>query len=82
MVFCNQPNFVTTPQDCSSSMPQVENVGFVEKFINFFNVKACIDPLLICWYQAMNIKAMVGMCYIMESILKLHSCSFNILVTK
>jgi hypothetical protein len=71
LVLYNQPNFVTTPQDCSSSMPQVEDLGLVEKFINSIYVKACIDPLLICWYQVMSIKAIVGMCYIMKSILKL-----------
>lgn len=66
MVICNQPNFVTTPQDCSSSMPLVADLGLVEKFINSSYVKDSIDPLLICWYQVMSIKAILGMCYIME----------------
>jgi len=82
MVLCNQPNFVTTPQDCSSSMPQVEDLGFVKKFINSIYVKACIDPLLICWYQVMNLKAIVRMCYIMESILKLQLMYFQYIGNK
>jgi len=36
-------------ESCSSSMPQVEELGIVEKLIHSICVKTCTDPSLVGW---------------------------------
>ncbi len=49
MVFRNWLDSMRALESCSSSMPQVEELGIVEKFIHYICVKACTDPSLVGW---------------------------------
>jgi len=57
----------------SSSMPQVEELGIVEKLIHSICVKTCTDLSLVGWPipKHQNLLQGVGVCYGMESTLVL-----------
>ncbi len=49
MVIQSWPDVVRALESCSSSMPQVEELEIVKKFIHSICVKTCTDPSLVCW---------------------------------
>ncbi len=49
VVLRSWPDSVQALESCSSSMPQVEELGIVEKLIHSVCVKACTDPSLVGW---------------------------------
>jgi hypothetical protein len=49
VVFRSWLNFVRALESYSSSMPQVEELGIIKKFIHYVCVKACTDLSLVDW---------------------------------
>jgi hypothetical protein len=49
VVLRSWPDSVRALENYSSSIPQVEELGIIEKFIHFVCVKTCTDPSLVGW---------------------------------